>query len=56
MTNDDLDTVGRSAFPWGLDPELPLLDVVWWVNKELIYHASEIWYVRDLFAAGRTTA
>jgi hypothetical protein len=56
MTNDDLDTVGRSASPWGLDPELPLLDVVWWVNKELIYHASEIWYVRDLFAAGRTTA
>lgn len=56
MTDDDLDTVGRSAFPWGLDPDLPLIDIVWWVNKELIYHASEIWYVRDLFAARDTTA
>ena len=51
MSDTDLDTVGRSAFPWGLDPELPLLEIVWWVNKELIYHASEIWYVRDLYAA-----
>ena len=51
MSDTDLDTVGRSAFPWGLDPDLPLLEIVWWVNKELIYHASEIWYVRDLYAA-----
>jgi hypothetical protein len=56
MADDDLDTVGRSAFPWGLDPELALLDIVWWVNKELIYHASEIWYVRDLFAARQMSA
>jgi hypothetical protein len=53
MSDTDLDTVGRSAFPRGLDPELPLMEVVWWVNKELIYHASEIWYVRDLYAARR---
>jgi hypothetical protein len=37
----------------GLDPELPLLDIVWWVNKELLEHAAEIWYVRDLYAASR---
>jgi hypothetical protein len=53
MTDADLDTVGRSAYPQGLDPQLPLLDVVWWVNKELLEHAAEIWYVRDLYAASR---
>jgi hypothetical protein len=51
MTDADLDTVGRSAFPWGLDPELPLIEIVWWVNKELIYHAGEIWLLRDLYHA-----
>jgi hypothetical protein len=56
MSDADLDTVGRSAFPRGLDPDLPLIEVVWWVNKELIYHASEIWLVRDLYAAHRTSA
>jgi DinB superfamily len=49
MNDTDLDTIGRSAFPWGLDPELPLLDIVWWQNKELIYHAGEIWLLRDLY-------
>jgi hypothetical protein len=53
MADEDLDTVGRSAYPAGLDPELPLLDIVWWVNKELLSHAAEIWYVRDLYAASR---
>ena len=51
MADADLDTVGRSAYPYGLDPQLPLLDIVWWVNKELIEHATEAWYVRDLYAA-----
>jgi hypothetical protein len=50
MEDDDLDTIGRSAYPGGLDPQLPLLDIVWWVNKELLWHAAEIWYVRDLYA------
>jgi hypothetical protein len=53
MTDADLDTVGRSAFPWGLDPTLPLLDIIWWQNKELIYHAGEIWLLRDLYRAAR---
>jgi hypothetical protein len=26
------------------------MDIVWWVNKELLWHAAEIWYVRDLYA------
>jgi hypothetical protein len=51
MTDEDLDTVGRSAFPHGLDPELPLIEIVWWVTKDLVFHAGEIWYVRDLYAA-----
>jgi hypothetical protein len=51
MSDEDLDLVGRSAYPEGLDPTLPLLDIVWWVNKELLWHAAEIWYVRDLYAA-----
>jgi hypothetical protein len=55
MTDNDLDTVGRSAYPGGLDPTLPLIEIVWWVNKELIYHAGEIWLMRDLYA-GRARA
>jgi hypothetical protein len=51
MTDQDLDAVGRSAYPRGLDPTLPLIEIVWWVNKELLFHAAEIWFVRDLFAA-----
>lgn len=51
MNDAPLDTIGRSAYPDGLDPTLPLLDIVWWVNKELLEHAAEIWYVRDLYLA-----
>lgn len=50
MTDEYLDVVGRCAYPGGPDPELPLMDSVWWVNKELIWHAAEIWYARDLYA------
>lgn len=50
----DLDTVGRSAFPEGLDPQLPLLDIVWWNTRELVHHASDMFTVRDLHHA-RTT-
>ena len=55
MTDADLDTVGRSAYPHGLDPQLPLIEIVWWVAKELLWHATEIWYVRDLHAARART-
>jgi hypothetical protein len=51
MTDEDLDTIGRSAYPDGLDPTLPLIDIVWWVTKEVTWHAAEIWYVRDLYAS-----
>jgi hypothetical protein len=50
MSDADLDTVGRSAYPWGLDPKLPLIEIVWWINKELVWHSAEAWFVRDLYA------
>jgi hypothetical protein len=56
MTDEDLDTVGRSAYPGGLDPELPLIEIVWWVSKELLFHAGEAWFVRDLYAARNRSA
>ena len=50
-TDADLDQVGRSRFPWGLDPTLPFLDIVWWVNQELLHHGAEIALLRDLYRA-----
>ena len=50
-TDADLDQVGRSQFPWGLDPQLPLLDITWWVNQELLHHGAEIALLRDLYRA-----
>ena len=50
-TDADLDQVGRSSFPWGLDPTLPFLDITWWVNQELLHHGGEIALLRDLYRA-----
>ncbi|MEU8761399.1 DinB family protein [Streptomyces sp. NPDC048659] len=52
-TLDDaaLDTVGYCTYPHGGDPELPLLDVVWWMNQELLHHGAEIALLRDLHRA-----
>ena len=41
----------ESQFPYGRDPHLPLLDIVWWVNRELIIHTGEVGYVRALYRA-----
>lgn len=46
-----LDQVGYSKLPWGLDPELPFIEIVWWVNKEVLHHAAEIALLRDLYRA-----
>ncbi|MEE1825688.1 DinB family protein [Streptomyces sp. BE20] len=50
LATDDaaLDTVGHSAYPYGSDPEDPFLDIVWWVNQELLHHGAEIALLRDL--------
>lgn len=50
-TDADLDRVGHSSFPWGLDPTLPFLDIAWWVNQELLHHGGEIALLRDLYRA-----
>jgi hypothetical protein len=47
----DLDQIGRSSFPWGLDLNLPFLDIAWWVNQELLHHGGEIALLRDLYRA-----
>jgi hypothetical protein len=46
-----LDTVGHSAYPDGGDPEEPFLDIVWWVNQEVLHHGAEIALLRDLYRA-----
>jgi len=50
-TDADLDQIGHSSFPWGLDPTLPFLDITWWVNQELLHHGGEIALLRDLYRA-----
>ncbi|MFF7631533.1 DinB family protein [Kitasatospora sp. NPDC008050] len=46
-----LDTVGRCSYPHGGDPEEAFIDVVWWVNQELLHHGAEIALLRDLHRA-----
>jgi hypothetical protein len=44
-----LDTVGLSAYPYGSDPEERFVDLVWWVNQEVLHHGAEIALLRDLY-------
>ena len=46
-----LDSVGYCTYPHGSDPEEPFLDIVWWVNQELLHHGAEIALLRDLYRA-----
>lgn len=46
-----LDQVGYCRFPDGSDPDDPFIDVVWWVNQELLHHGAEIALLRDLYRA-----
>jgi DinB superfamily len=50
-TADDaaLEEIGRSAYPYGSDPEEPFLAIVWWMNQEILHHAAEIALLRDLY-------
>ncbi|MFJ8667536.1 DinB family protein [Streptomyces sp. NPDC093600] len=48
-----LDTVGHSTYPHGSDPEDAFVDIVWWVNQELLHHGAEIALIRDLHRARR---
>lgn len=46
-----LDTVGYSTCPYGSDPGDMFLDIVWWVNQEVLHHGAEIALLRDLYRA-----
>ncbi|MFC9292926.1 DinB family protein [Streptomyces sp. NPDC057011] len=48
-----LDTVGYCTYPHGSDPEEPFIDIVWWVNQEVLHHGAEIALLRDLYRARR---
>lgn len=41
--------VGRSQYPDGLDPQLPLREILWWQNREMIHHCAEVSLLRDLY-------
>jgi hypothetical protein len=49
--DEDLDVAGRSTYPYGSDPEDPLVTTVWWVNQEVLHHGAEIALLRDLYGA-----
>jgi len=49
MTDEQLDVPGFGQFPYGLDPQLPFISIVWWMNREFIHHSAEIALLRDLY-------
>lgn len=44
-----LDQVGFGAYPDGLDPHLPFITIVRWMNREAIHHLAEVALIRDLY-------
>ena len=48
LTPDQLDQTGFGQYPWGLDPQLPFIGIVRWVNREFIHHMAEVTLLRDL--------
>ena len=51
LTDEQLDTVGLSQYPYASDPEEPFIAVIWANNLELIHHLAEIALLRDLWRA-----
>jgi hypothetical protein len=49
-SESDLDRVGYSAMPHGLDPFVPFCSIVWWQTRELVHHTAEAALMRDLYA------
>ncbi|MFP5332407.1 MAG: DinB family protein [Acidimicrobiia bacterium] len=50
LTEEELDRPGYGQYPWGLDPELPVISIARWVNREFIHHMAEVALLRDLYA------
>jgi hypothetical protein len=38
-----------AATPYGSDAEEMFIDIVWWVNQEVLHHGAEIALLRDLY-------
>lgn len=51
VSTADLDTIGFSQNPLGLDPGVPFVDLIAWTNLEFAHHAAEIACLRDLYRA-----
>lgn len=51
LTEEQLDTVGFSQYPYGSDPDDPYITVLAGANLELIHHMAEIALLRDLWRA-----
>ncbi|MGG7575687.1 DinB family protein [Streptomyces sirii] len=49
VTDEQLDTIGFSQYPYGSHPDNPFVDVLWGSNLELIHHMAEIALLRDLW-------
>lgn len=48
-----LDTVGYCTHPHGSDPDEPFIDIVWWVNQEVLHHGAEIALLGVTIVGGR---
>jgi DinB superfamily len=46
-----LDTVGYSSYPYGSDASETFIDIIWWVNQEMLHHGAEVALLRDLYRA-----
>ncbi|OEU85396.1 hypothetical protein DB35_15135 [Streptomyces abyssalis] len=55
LTEEQLDTVGLSQYPYGSDPDEPYIGVLSGANLEFIHHMAEIALLRDLWRARSTT-
>lgn len=49
LDDQQLDTVGFGQYPDGLDPHLPFIAIVRWMNRETIHHLAEVALLRDLY-------
>jgi hypothetical protein len=54
VTSAQLDQIGFSQMPLGLDPEVRFLDLVAWQAAETMHHAAEVACLRDLYRAQDT--
>jgi len=56
MTEEQLDTVGFSRYPYGSDADEPYIGVLSGANLEFIHHMAEIALLRDLWRARSESA